>query len=858
MAVIFFWPIVGSIFVVLAVIFFWLAIRLHLRWWPAWVLRLILIGLIFVAIFSPQTNISHINPTIREVLVIDGSFSVKPEARNRMQALAQSWQSVGKERFVVLFGVNAILSSSEKDGWPNLDGRASNLVSALDLVRNLLGGSSGKVFIATDGLVNSPDLAIKKLQDLVKNGDEIVFLPLSVWSDPNDVAIGNLSAPTYLWTGTPFNIFFSINGSQNKGAPKFLLAINGKSLDLQPTFIDEQHGMFRIPPQPVGLLKIDLKVESSNDPIIENNEAHTVVQVFESPKVLFVTFDSVTVNQFVQKLMDNGLSVDVISPKDLPLDVATLSQYKIIFLNNFLSQELDNEQMIVLRSFVSDMAGGLIFLGGRNSYSLGDYQNTVLEPILPVKLEPPDRPDRPPAAFLLVLDRSSSMGMSDSMGVKAIDLEREAAMRVVETVKPDDFLGLLTYEINFNWDIPFQRLGGGLVLRQAMDLVSSLKADGGTKIYNALKEAVNQLVVQTSGEKYKPNILLLSDGESYDGTTDEFQNLCEEATQHNITISTIALGNDADLDLMELIAKAGQGRFYAVKDSEELPRIMLAENKAARSDNIQQGETTLQLGEADHPILSGMSVRQLPTLTDYNALRSKANEGAEDVLVSSNFQDPILSTWQYGLGHVVAWMGDIGDEWTKPWGNPADEGLFWSQVIHYALSKPSSDPAQIFVQADPSSLDVETYLRDAYGNPINLQEVEFSIPGTDKVSKNILTQVGSGDYKLAFPRPPAGTYEGQISYHDGNNPVQVTVPFSVNPPDEFFNLSEEKGHQNINAWKDTLGAEIGEPETLLVDQIPLTTENKNKAFENWLWIGLIILIFWPIEILMRRHWLPWS
>lgn len=110
---------------------------------------------------------------------------------------------------------------------------------------------------------------------------------------------------------------------------------------------------------------------------------------------------------------------------------------------------------------------------------------------------------------------------------------------------------------------------------------------------------------------------------------------------------------------------------------------------------MQLGVTSLQPGEAGHPLLSGLTGERLPVTGGYNAVQSKADEGAEDILVSSSFSDPILSAGQYGLGRVVAWTADLGQLWLQPWQTEADEGYFWSQVMRYALPNPAMQGAQV-------------------------------------------------------------------------------------------------------------------------------------------------------------------
>ena len=137
-----------------------------------------------------------------------------------------------------------------------------------------------------------------------------------------------------------------------------------------------------------------------------------------------------------------------------------------------------------------------------------------------------------------------------------------------------------------------------------------------------------------------------------------------------------------------MIADEGGGRFLESPDPADLPRIMIAESQAALAENTQQGRTSVILGVEGHPVMSGFSPAELPGLDGYHALISKTNQGAEDILVSASFGDPLLSAWQYGLGRVVSWTGDLGQDWARDWRAWERRGEFWGQVLRYTLPDP--------------------------------------------------------------------------------------------------------------------------------------------------------------------------
>ena len=101
--------------------------------------------------------------------------------------------------------------------------------------------------------------------------------------------------------------------------------------------------------------------------------------------------------------------------------------------------------MEVARTYVQDLGGGLIMLGGDQSFGLGGYYKTTLEEILPVRSDFEKEKEKPSLAMMLVIDKSGSMG-----GEK-IEMAKEAARAAVELLGPSDKVGVLAFEGENFW-----------------------------------------------------------------------------------------------------------------------------------------------------------------------------------------------------------------------------------------------------------------------------------------------------------------------------------------------------------------------------------------------------------------------
>src|SRR5262249_16703016 len=199
------------------------------------------------------------------------------------------------------------------------------------------------------------------------------------------------------------------------------------------------------------------------------------------------------------------------------------------------------------------------------------------------------------------------------------------------------------------------------------------EADGGTDIFPALQKAYEAVV--TSNARFK-HVILLSDGQSWGGN---YAQLLERMRADGITLSTIGIGQDIDADLMSLLARGGQGRYYFSDRVREIPRIMLRETNVVTRPVVMEGQTQPRLGRAS-PLLRSLAPNELPALGGYVVTTPKPNA---EIALWSERGDPLLASWQYGLGRVAAWTGDAGPAWSAAWLDWPRFGQFWSQIVRW-------------------------------------------------------------------------------------------------------------------------------------------------------------------------------
>ena len=211
-----------------------------------------------------------------------------------------------------------------------------------------------------------------------------------------------------------------------------------------------------------------------------------------------------------------------------------------------------------IEKFVQQGGGLLVIAGERNVYAENKKVEDALDRTLPAKLAPPRSPEG--TAVVLIIDKSSSMEG------KKIELARQAAIGVVENLRPIDLVGVLIFDNSFQWDVPIRRAEDKVLIKR---LISGIVPDGGTQIAPALAEAYRKVLPTHATFKH---IVLLTDGISEEGDS---LDLSKEAAAQHVTISTVGLGQDVNRAYLEKVASVAGGKSYFLNEPAGLDQIVL-------------------------------------------------------------------------------------------------------------------------------------------------------------------------------------------------------------------------------------------------------------------------------------------
>ena len=250
-----------------------------------------------------------------------------------------------------------------------------------------------------------------------------------------------------------------------------------------------------------------------------------------------------------------------------------LHDFDAVVLDNVPRDQVPATTENALARYVAG-GGALAMVGGDRSFGLGGWHGSELESILPVIMKPPEHKERQ-RALVLIIDKSGSMGREEKL-----DYAKAAARTAASTLKDNDLIEVIGFDSQPFVVIPLEPMSTARPYLGQM--IDRLKARGTTYLMPALKQA--DLDIAGSGAAIK-HVVILTDGET-GGTAAMYYDLV--ASMHRqgaVTVSAIAIGNEANVRLLDAITQYGGGAFYQTSSAEALPQIVLQDVGRHTGDN---------------------------------------------------------------------------------------------------------------------------------------------------------------------------------------------------------------------------------------------------------------------------------
>lgn len=718
-----------------------------------------------------QVSIKWVSKDVTTIFLVDVSDSVREQRDEVIKFVNDAVKEKGKHDYVgvIAFGSDSRVEQfispeiSFSEFQTDVSTQATDLEEAISIaLAEMPEDSAKRIVLITDGNENEGSIRNTASAVVAAGCDfEVKELQENV---ANEVYVSDMSIPEEVGIGENFNI--TVEVESNVACSAVVSLYSGRTLKGQQS-VNLQQGsnrfVFTDTQTDEGLKTYRVTVEAAEDTVTVNNEfsAYTNIEV-ELP-LLLIEGQAGQGNELKRIFDSIGLKYDCVVPATAPATLSEFTEYSAVIMVDVYADDLRAGFQENLQNYIKNYGGGFVVTGGRNSFALGNYRDTIIEEVLPVDMELPGENEVPVMAIQMVIDQSGSM--SDGNGIITnLDLAKEAANAAVESVSSTDYVGVMAFDDTYDRVVPIQLAEDKGNISQS---IFSIGIDGGTSIFPAMQAAVTDIMQVDAQIKH---IILLTDGQDTYGDYDELKETINSA---GITVSTVAVGQGCNEELLKDLAESCNGRYFYTDINTDIPRIF-AQEVFLSSNTYLINETFTPIVTSNDAIIRDVVAEGLPTLMGYVATTPK---GRSIQLLQSHYGDPILCYWQYGLGKTVAWTSDMTGEWSGNYAGWENTQLLWHNIIQYVTQDMAMEGAYVEVEQNGSSSEIHYTTEDFSGSTKVLATV-FDDEGM--ATEIELDPVKPGEYVANIDTADTGVYTINVQQTENGEVVSSMNTAAIN------------------------------------------------------------------------------
>jgi len=795
-------------------------------------------GLIVAIVLAlMQPTILRRSSRVSTVYLLDVSESVSPSAVQDALTWIRKTDSAGgaSDSKFVAFAANSLVFDNEADlakvkvsSKPQpgaIDQSRTRLAAALDhAARSFAPDHVKRLVLLSDGNSNSGDLTAA-LNHLRQENVRVYTHSLGARA-ARDTWIEAMLAPASVTAEEQFPV--EVHVFSQVAAPAEIELKNGDKL-LEKRTVALKEGLNRIAfetnvKDESSTVVLEATVKVPGDPLPANNVFRKSAAVFGKPHILYVEGYAPSAHYLKDALTIEGFNVEVVTAATLPATADKLDAYDAVIISDVDRKNLSEPQMQAVATYVRDLGGGFLMIGGENTYGKDGYTGSTIEEILPVTFET-DK-ERESLSLIVVLDRSGSMAGSK------MDLAKEATKAPLSMLKEDDYFGVLTFDYNYQWAIKPVLAKNKDEMR---DTISKIVATGNTNIYPAIREAYDQILL-TPGET--KHVILLSDGQT---PAEDFKGLATEMVKNKVTISTIALTAASDRILLENIANWGGGRAYYVDNPQNVPQIFQDETQLAAGKSLKE-ENFKPIVKKAVEAFKGIDFKTAPELLGYVATKPKSTG---ELILQTSGDHPLLARWQYALGKSAMFTSDVKDRWAAEWLKWKSYPKFWAQLVRETMRRQDNDEFDLQVEREGDEARITVNAIEKSGKFRNALHPQLRVLNPSQTASTVdVPQVGPGSYETRVPLRQDGTYVFR-TIGDVTGVPSRTLEYSY--PDEYhFYPTDFTRLRTISAETGGVyqpaGPEIFDPHG---ETVPVHTK-------LWPFLASLALVLYVGDVFLRR------
>lgn len=809
-------------------------------------MRALALALFVLALAGPERIMREEGAT--RPALLDASASITPAMRKWESDLVSNQLKLRPSDPATLFGAenhpttvsDAIATLDSADGCKACAPGATNIENALSALAANPAAKGGPAVIVTDGWQNRGD-ATRSTSALLAAGIPLfMFTPPGAAAVPN-VAMTELALPSALSKSAPFALGVTMeNLNAVPVAGTIAIYRNGTLLEQRKVTLKPgaERFDFAVQTENAGLDSYKASFKADNpalDAYLEDDSLQGWVGIGAQRKILVLT-DSQKDAEYLETVI-HRMGLD---PVVVPINGqwnGSLVGYDAVILNNLPRERLSAPAQNSLVSYV-ERGGSLVMTGGDESFGLGGYQNSPIAKIMPVVMKPPEHKERQ-RELVLIIDKSGSMNRNDKLKFAVA-----AAEKIVTTLRDNDLIAVIGFDSQPFVVVPPEPVAQARPYFNEM--VERLKAQGRTFLMPAMEQAERTLVDSDAPVKH---VIVLTDGK-VGGSLDMYYALV--ASMHHdlgATVSTIAIGKDADFSLLEGISKYGGGGYFQTDSATNLPNIFVEDFKQHGGD-VTMVETQFTPHIVNpNPVFKDYAGRSLPPLLGYVTTELKPSASLDTYVDRQGRRDPVIASWKYAAGKALAVTTDASGRWSGPWIVRDAFTPVWNRILAW-LTPETAAEQKVDVALGYQAGRIRVKLTD-YSDQPGFQSHLVTATVTRPDGSHAQTALGEeapGELAGAIDALEPGTYYIEVKSADSKAVPLPPLAYTVSPavtaevprPQPNYGLLE----QLASATGGRLNPSISE-----VEMTRPTIERRESLDAYLVVVAMILLIG---EALVRR------
>ncbi|UCG33483.1 MAG: VWA domain-containing protein [Phycisphaerales bacterium] len=668
------------------------------------------------------------------------------------------------------------------------DPERTNISQALKMAMATFPEDTAKrIVLLSDGNENVGD-ALGDAQAAAAAGVALDVWPMH-YSHRSEVFLDRMAVPAQAYQDEEVPIRLSVRSRQPiSGRIEFYH--DGRPVDLDPD--SAELGQNVVLREGINALQLRLPLRAARahrfearflpddpaaDSIAQNNVATGLTVVTGGNRVLLVTADPAADAALADALRREGVEVVLQRVEDARLDLVELESYSAVILANLPAHDFADVQHEALSTYVKDLGGGLIMIGGNEAFGAGGWIGSPVEEVMPVAFDVKDKKIIPRGA-LVIINHTCELPRGNYWG-------EQVALKAVDTISTRDYIGVLAYTWGrgVDWEVPLQLNTNRTAIKNR---IRQMQIGDMPDFAETMEMAVKGLQGTDAAQKH---MIIISDGDASppnDSTLKAMQ-------RAKITCSTVAIGygvHVTEFTLRDIATKTG-GRFYACRNPMQLPKIFVKESKIVRRSLIdeQPFQPLVDYGWSD--VLGALSTADLPRLGGIVVTTAKPLAEVPLAKRTKEGKDPLLAYWQSGLGRTVAFTSGWWPYWGQSWASWQRFGNFWAQIVRWAMRQGETADLDVTTRVEGDRGFVTVEAGDTEAAFQKFLEIGGAVIDPEMEAAPIrLEQTGPGRYEASFEVAKDGQYLLNLQYGaPGERKRSLRVGLSVPYSPEYRELS---------------------------------------------------------------------